>query len=55
MREKEGIEFLKDSLYILNQIPRRHIFNGRYKDTYVLAEAISKYLKQLEEYDKRKN
>jgi len=46
--EKKEIELLKESLYFINQIPRRHIFGGKYKDSYALASAISEYLKQLE-------
>jgi len=44
-------ELLEAALYALNQIPRRHIFGGKYKDTYVLASEISNYLNILKEND----
>lgn len=52
--KKEEIELLEQALYFINQIPRRHIFGGKYKDSYTLASEITKFLKQVEKDDTRK-
>lgn len=46
--ENNGLDLLRECLYLLNEIPNKKYKPKSYKDSYELASVIEKYIKRYE-------